>query len=75
LLAELNTLMHQVRPEIRPDAEVGRDIPVHLALTWGAGPTLDPPWSHRLGKKSEQACIMPAQNGCAARDLNPEPAD
>lgn len=34
LLAELNTLMHQVRPEIRPDAEVGRDIPVHLALTW-----------------------------------------
>ena len=34
LLAELNTLLHQIRPEIRPDAEVGRDIPVHLALTW-----------------------------------------
>lgn len=34
LLAELNVLLHQVRSEIRPDAEVGRDIPVHLALTW-----------------------------------------
>lgn len=33
LLAELNTLLHQVRPEISPDAEVGSDIPVHLALT------------------------------------------
>jgi tetratricopeptide (TPR) repeat protein len=34
LLAELDALLHQVRPEIRTDAEVGRDIPVHLALTW-----------------------------------------
>jgi Flp pilus assembly protein TadD len=33
LLAELNALLHEVRPEIRPDAEVGRDIPVHLAFT------------------------------------------
>ena len=33
LLAELNALVHQVRPEIRPDAQVGRDIPVHLALS------------------------------------------
>jgi len=34
LLAEMNALLHQVRPEISPDAEVGSDIPVHLALTW-----------------------------------------
>lgn len=33
LLAELNSLLHQVRPETRPEAEVGRDIPVYLALT------------------------------------------
>jgi tetratricopeptide (TPR) repeat protein len=34
LLAELTALLREVRPEIGPDAEVGRDIPVHLALTW-----------------------------------------
>jgi Flp pilus assembly protein TadD len=34
LLAELNVLLHQVGPEISPDAEVGSDIPAHLALTW-----------------------------------------
>jgi len=33
LLAELNALVHQVRPEIGPNAVVGADIPVHLALT------------------------------------------
>lgn len=45
LLAELNTLLHQLRPEIRPDAEVGTDIPVHQALTWvgsAASPVTDP---------------------------------
>ena len=34
LLAELNTVLHQVRPDISPDAIAGSDIPVHLALTW-----------------------------------------
>jgi integrase len=34
----------------------------------GAGPTWDPP-------TQEQALKGPAQTGCAARDLNPEPAD
>lgn len=34
LIAELNALLHEVNPEIRPDAEVGPDIPVYMALIW-----------------------------------------
>jgi hypothetical protein len=40
-----------------------------------AGPTWDQPRSHQSSNTEEQALEGPAQTGCAARDLNPEPAD
>jgi tetratricopeptide (TPR) repeat protein len=34
LVADLDDLLHEVRPEIRSDAKVGSAISVHMALTW-----------------------------------------
>lgn len=34
MVGDLDTLLHEVKAELRADARVGTDIPVHLALTW-----------------------------------------
>jgi tetratricopeptide (TPR) repeat protein len=34
LVADLNNLLHEVRPDIRPEAKAGTAISVHMALTW-----------------------------------------
>jgi len=39
------------------------------------GPTRDPPWPHQPQPRSRQGGKRPGQDGCAARDSNPEPAD
>jgi hypothetical protein len=36
---------------------------------------LGPPGSHQLREKNDLEPKTPGQYGCAARDLNPEPAD
>jgi hypothetical protein len=55
-----------------PSACPERETKTHRST---AGPTWDPPWSHQTSDTAEQALKGPAQTGCAARDLNPEPAD
>jgi hypothetical protein len=39
------------------------------------GPTVDPPWPHRMAKKNDLQSKTAGRYLCAARDLNPEPAD